>query len=83
MGWDAFGLPAENAALTEKKHPEDWTYQNIKTMKNRCANGFIIRLGQEMQLVILIVQTRTEIFYRYVLAGLAYKKEAENKLGSC
>ena len=35
MGWDAFGLPAENEALTEKKHPESWTYQNIKTMKSQ------------------------------------------------
>ena len=32
MGWDAFGLPAENSAMIEKKHPEEWTYQNIKTM---------------------------------------------------
>ena len=34
MGWDA-GLPAENAAMTENKHPQDWTYLNIKTMKNQ------------------------------------------------
>ena len=28
-------LPAENAAMTEKKHPEEWTYKNIKTMKDQ------------------------------------------------
>ncbi|WP_306026009.1 MULTISPECIES: leucine--tRNA ligase [Alphaproteobacteria] len=33
MGWDAFGMPAENAAMQNKVHPRDWTYQNIGTMR--------------------------------------------------
>src|ERR1700752_4324364 len=33
MGWDAFGMPAENAAMQNKTHPAKWTYANIATMK--------------------------------------------------
>jgi leucyl-tRNA synthetase len=40
MGWDAFGLPAENAAIKNKRHPADWTHSNVAHMKKQ-----LMRLG--------------------------------------
>ena len=43
IGWDAFGLPAENAAIKNKVHPADWTKQNIKDMRiqfKRLGNAY-------------------------------------------
>ncbi len=79
MGWDAFGLPAENAALTEKKHPESWTYQNIKTMKEQ-----LLQMGLSLDWTREIATCHPEyykheqkFFVDMFKAGLAYKKEAE------
>ncbi len=79
MGWDAFGLPAENAALTENKHPESWTYENIKTMKKQ-----LLQMGLSLDWDREIATCHPEyykheqkFFIDMFKAGLAYKKEAE------
>jgi leucyl-tRNA synthetase len=45
MGWDAFGMPAENAAMEKKVHPGEWTWANIATMRSQLKRlGFRARL---------------------------------------
>ena len=35
LGWDAFGMPAENAAIKNNTHPAEWTFENIRTMRKQ------------------------------------------------
>ena len=78
MGWDAFGLPAENAAIQYKTHPQDWTLSNIKNMKDQLQK-LDLDLDWERE-----IATCDENYYRYqqdlfidlYKAGLAYKKDA-------
>jgi len=79
MGWDAFGLPAENAALVEKKHPEIWTYKNIEGMKNQLLK-MGLSLDWEREIATCHPQYykhEQKFFIDMFKAGLAYKKEAE------
>src|SRR6202012_3246273 len=49
MGWDAFGLPAENAAIANAVPPAKWTYDNIAYMKNQLKTlGFAIDWSREL-----------------------------------
>ena len=70
MGWDAFGLPAENAAIQNKLHPKDWTLKNINQMKKQLKKlGLSIDWDRE-------ISTCDESYYKQqqVLFGTLFKK---------
>ena len=79
MGWDAFGLPAENAAIERKVHPAKWTYENIDTMRTQLKSmGVSIDWEREFATCdpsYYVHQQR--LFLDFLKKGLAYRKTAK------
>jgi leucyl-tRNA synthetase len=78
MGWDAFGMPAENAAIEKKVHPGAWTYQNIANMKAQLKRlGFALDWSRELATCDPAYYGHEQaLFIDLYEAGLVYRKES-------
>ncbi|UZK65217.1 leucine--tRNA ligase [Sphingomonas sp. M1-B02] len=78
MGWDAFGMPAENAAMEKKVHPGGWTRANIATMKAQLKRlGFALDWTRELATCDPEYYGQEQaIFLDFYEAGLVYRKES-------
>jgi len=77
MGWDAFGMPAENAARENNLDPKDWTNKNISTMKNQLKSlGLSIDWDREISTCSEEYYKHQQLFFLELLEkGLVYRKE--------
>ncbi len=78
MGWDSFGMPAENAARQNNLDPKDWTEQNIQTMKNQLKKlGLSIDWDREISTCSPnYYKHQQKIFLEMYDKGLVYRKES-------
>jgi len=79
MGWDAFGLPAENAAIQNNSHPETWTLANIAQMREQLKLiGLSYDWSRELATCMPdYYKYEQKFFLKFLENGLAYRKEAE------
>ncbi|PWR20600.1 leucine--tRNA ligase [Zavarzinia compransoris] len=78
MGWDAFGMPAENAAMERKVHPADWTYKNIAAMRAQLKSmGLSLDWSREIATCHPeYYRHEQKLFLDFLEAGLVYRKES-------
>jgi len=78
MGWDAFGMPAENAAMASGGHPKDWTYGNIEDMREQMKPlGLSIDWSREFATCDPEYYGQQQaLFLDFLEKGLVYRKEA-------
>ncbi len=79
MGWDAFGLPAENAAREKGVHPREWTYANIAAMREELKSlGLAIDWSREFATCDPSYYARQQrLFLDFFRMGLVYRAEAD------
>ncbi|MEO0799472.1 MAG: leucine--tRNA ligase [Pseudomonadota bacterium] len=79
MGWDAFGMPAENAAMQNKTHPGTWTYANIDTMKAQLKSmGLALDWSREFATCdVGYYKHQQKLFIDMLDKGLVYRKASK------
>ncbi|MGB4107490.1 MAG: leucine--tRNA ligase [Alphaproteobacteria bacterium] len=78
MGWDAFGLPAENAAIERGEHPHKWTHENIRMMREQLKSmGLSIDWSREITTCDAdYYRHEQKMFLDFYKKGIAYRKES-------
>src|ERR1051325_1244681 len=79
MGWDACGMPAENAAIDRKVHPKSWTYDNIAAMKSQLKSmGLSLDWAREIATCDpAYYKHQQKMFLDFLKAGLVERKQSK------